>query len=85
MPIVCPHCDSLNTKQLKKTTVPGYSRFRCNSCNRTFNERTGSPFNFLEFPTDIVMLVVRWRFRYKLSLRDLAEMFLERGLEFMNQ
>ena len=36
-------------------------------------------FNFLEYPTDIVVLVVLWRLRYKLSLRDLAEMFLERG------
>jgi hypothetical protein len=45
-------------------------------------ERTGTPFNFLEYPTDIVLLVVLWRLRYKLSLRDLAEMFLERGFEF---
>ena len=48
-------------------------------CKRTFNERTGTPFNFLDYPTDIVLLVVLWRLRYKLSLRDLAEMFLERG------
>ena len=26
-----------------------------------------SPFNFLEFPTDIVLLVVLWRVRYKLG------------------
>ena len=51
----------------------------------TFNERTGTPFNFLEFPTDIVMLVVTWRLRYKLSLRDLAEMFLSRGLVFTHE
>ncbi len=35
----------------------------------------------MEYPTDIVLLVVVWRLRYKLSLRDLAEMFLERGFE----
>jgi transposase-like protein len=34
------------------------------------------------FPTDIILQVVLWRLRYKLSLRDLAEMFLERGLVF---
>lgn len=44
-----------------------------------FNARSGTPFNFLEYPTDIVRLVVLWRLRYKLSLQDLAEMFLERG------
>ena len=39
----------------------------------------GHPLQDLEYPTDIVRLVVLWRLRYKLSLRDLAEMFLERG------
>ncbi len=50
-------------------------------CKRTFNGRTGTSFNSLEYPTDIVLLVVLWRLRYKLSLRDLAELFLERGFE----
>jgi putative transposase len=39
-------------------------------------------FNHLQYPTDSVCLVVLWRVRYKLSLRDLPEMFLERGLVF---
>jgi hypothetical protein len=39
-------------------------------------------FNCLQFPTDIVLLVVVWRLRYTLSLRDLTEMFLVRGYEF---
>ena len=30
------------------------------------------PYNHLQFPTDIVLLVMQWRLRYKLSLRDLA-------------
>ena len=37
-----------------------------------YNERTGTVLN--RVPTDIVFLF--WRLRYKLSLRDLAEMFL---------
>jgi hypothetical protein len=32
-----------------------------------------------------VFLVVFWRLRYKLSLRDLAEMFLIRGLVFTHE
>jgi transposase-like protein len=32
-----------------------------------------------------VLLVVLWRVRYKLSLRDLAEMFLERGVVFTHE
>ena len=55
------------------------------SVRRTFNERTGTPFNFLEYPTDIVLLVVLWRLRSTLSLRDLAGMFLERGFVFTHE
>src|SRR5262245_57358985 len=36
-------------------------------------------------PPDVVCLAVLWRVRYKLSLRDVAEMFLERGLVFMHE
>jgi transposase-like protein len=73
------------TRELSKRTCLGYRIFRCSACQRTFNERTATPFNFLEYPTDIVLLVVLWRLRYKLSLRDLAEMFLERGWEFTHE
>jgi transposase-like protein len=55
------------------------------ACRRRFNERTGTPFNDLSVPTDVVFLVVLWRLRYKLSLRDLAEMFLERGFVFSHE
>ena len=78
----CPHCTSLTTKERQKSTILGYQTFHCFACQRIFNERTGTPFNSLEYPTDIVLLVVVWRLRYKLRLRDLAEMFLERGFVF---
>ena len=83
--IQCPHCSSSTATQLSRKTALGYNVFRCRACRRLFNERTGTLFNFLEFPTDIVLLVVLWRLRYKLSLRDLAEMFLERGFEFTHE
>jgi putative transposase len=78
----CPYCASATTKEQTQKTALGYRTFLCSACKHRFNERTGTPFNFLEYPTDVVLLVVLWRFRYKLSLRDLAEMFLERGWEF---
>jgi transposase-like protein len=81
----CPYCTSPVTKKQRKKTALGYRVFRCSVCQRLFNERTGTPFNFLEYPTDIVLLVVLWRLRYKLSLRDLAEMFLERGFAFTHE
>jgi putative transposase len=81
----CPPCSSPATTELSRKTSLGYKVFRCNSCHCIFNERSGTPFNFLQFPTDIVLLVVLWRLRYKLSLRDLAEMFLVRGFEFTHE
>ena len=84
-PMNCPHCQASQPRKLDKTTDLGYALFHCRRCKRKFNERTGSPFNYLEFPTDIVFQVVLCRLRYKLSLRDLAEMFLLRGFEFTHE
>src|SRR3954466_3089816 len=79
--MTCPHCQSCQTRKLSIATDLGYSRFPCRSCRRTFNERTGTPFNFLEMPTDIVFQVVLFRLLLKLSLRDLMQLFLIRGYE----
>jgi putative transposase len=81
----CPTCNSVETNEYSHKTALGYRTFRCAECKSRFNERTGTPFNNLQVPTDIVLLVVLWRLRYKLSLRDLAEMFLERGFEFTHE
>ena len=35
-----------------------------------------------QYPSDVVAPVVLWRLRYKLSLRDLPEMFALRGMVF---
>ena len=50
-----------------------------------FNERTGTPFNVIEVPTDTVFQVLFSRVRFKLSLRDLVEFFLLRGFEFTHE
>jgi putative transposase len=65
----CPYCLSTTTKQQHKKTTLGYRTFRCSACRHLFNERTATPFNFLQYPTEIVLLVVLWRLRHKLSLR----------------
>jgi hypothetical protein len=71
----CPHCHSSSTTEREGRTVHGFRR----------NERTGTALNRVEVPTDIVFLVVFRRLRYKLSLRDLAEMFLVRGIVFTHE
>ena len=75
----CPRCRSTATSTRKHRTALGCKRFRCRACARRFHERTGTPFNDLQYPTDIVLLAVLWCLRYKLSFRDVAELLLERG------
>jgi transposase-like protein len=82
----CPHCHSSLTTQLKRATSLGYPTFYCRECLSSFNEGTGTRFNFLEVFTDIVFQVLMGRLRYKMmSLRDVADFFLLRGCEFTHE
>ena len=83
--MACPDCASTATTRRKGRTALGYRRFRCQACRRRFNERTGTPFNDLQYPTDIVLLAVLWRLRYKLGFRDVAELLLQRGFEVTHE
>src|ERR1700710_734672 len=51
-------------------------RLRCRACGRQFNERSAGSLNRTQYPSDVIALVVLWRLRYKLALRDLPEMLL---------
>ncbi len=75
----CPHCAAPATTAQPRHTALGYRTLPCYACRRTCNARTGTPYNHRQYPTDLVVLVVLWRLRYKRSLRDLAEMFRARG------
>ena len=66
----------------RERTTRGYQRFRCRACGKRFNERSGGILNCAQYPSDVIAFVIFWRLRYKLSLRDLPEMFLIRGIEF---
>ncbi len=81
----CPHCAATATVEQPRRTALGYRTFRCPICCRVGNERSGTPDNDLQYPTDLVLLVVLWRRRYKLRLRDLTELFLERGFVFSHE
>ena len=78
----CPKCRSTAVKERPERTAQGYRRFRCLDCTKQFNERSSGLLNRTQYPSDVIALVVLWRLRYKLSLRDLAEMFLIRGFVF---
>jgi len=81
----CPHCSSGQVSNRSRLTAHGYRTFFCNNCKRGFNERTNSPFNKCQVNTEIIFEVVLWRLRFKLSLRDLAEMYSIKGFYFTRQ
>jgi putative transposase len=47
----CPHCAVTTTQQRTKKTKLGYTTYFCQRCQRTFNERTGTPFNYFTHET----------------------------------
>lgn len=71
-------CGSEVVSERPELTVQGYRRFRWRACGKQFNERSGTVLNRAQYPSDVVALVVLWRLHYKLSLRDLPEMFAVR-------
>ena len=75
----CPRWSSTATTRRQRRTALGYPRFNCRACGRRFHERTGTPFNDLQDPTDLVLLAGLWRLRYTRSFRDVAALLLERG------
>ena len=80
-----PHGDSGATGRRGRRSSLGDRTFACHACRRIFNARSGTPFNELQYPTDLVLLAVRWRLRYKRSVRDVAELLLPRGFEVTHE
>src|SRR5215207_1499720 len=78
----CLECGSQAVTERPERTAQGYRRFRCRICGKQYNERSGTVLNHAQYPSDVIALVVLWRLRYRLTLRDLAEMFLIRGIVF---
>lgn len=81
----CPNCQDDNYLIFKTPTTLGYKQFRCRDCRTQYNERTGTPFNFIEFPTEVVMLAVHYYYRFKVSLDDVVELMAIRGLYLSHQ
>ena len=62
-----PYCESTATTKRTHRTAVGYLRFTSRACGRRFNERTDTPFNDRQYPTDRALPAVLSRPRYKLS------------------
>jgi putative transposase len=78
----CICCGSVTVAERRDRTAQGYRRFRCRDYGKQFNECSAGLLNRAQYPSDVIALVVLWRLRYRLTLRDLGEMFLQRGIVF---
>lgn len=81
----CPHCQSNNTRLCKQKTALGYLQSRCRGCGQQFNERTATAFNFIQYPTEVVMLAVHYYYRFRNSLDDVVALIGMRGLHLSHQ
>ncbi len=64
-----------------EATARSYRRFRCRTCGRQFNERSGGVLNRTCLPSGVIAFVVFCRLRHRLTLRDLSEIMASRGIE----
>ncbi len=76
----CSGCGSAAATERPERTAQRYRRFRRRPCGKRCDERSGTVLNRAQYPFDVIALVVLWRLRYKLSLRDLPERFAQRGM-----
>ena len=81
----CPHCQSSNTYCCKTKTILGYLQYRCRCCGSQYNERTGTSLNFIQYPTEVVMLAVYYYYRFRNSLDDVVELMALRGFNLSHQ
>ena len=81
----CVCCGSAAVTERPERTAQGYRRYRCRDRGKQFNERSAGGLNRTQYPSGIIALVVLWRLRYRLTLRDLAEMFPQRGIVFSHE
>ena len=48
----CIECGSAAVTERPERTAQGYRRFRCRTCGKQFNERTGTLLNRAQYPSD---------------------------------
>ncbi len=64
---------------------PGLPPVPLQGLRQAVQRRSAGALNRTQYPSDVIALVVLWRLRYRLTLRDLCEMFLHRGIVFNHE
>src|SRR3954447_6403641 len=50
----CLECGSEAVTERPERTAQGYRRFRCRTCGKQFNERSGTLLNRTQYPSDVI-------------------------------
>ncbi len=80
----CPHCSATSTCKDGRDRA-GKQRYRCSTCRRSFTDLTGTPFTKHRWPRDVIIMAVRWSFRFRLSAANVRDLLAERGMGVSRQ
>ena len=80
----CPHCSNTRTSKDGQDRAKR-QRYRCLACQRSFTDRTGTPFENHRWPQDVIVMALRWYFRYRLSAANVRDLLAERGMDASRQ
>lgn len=81
----CISCNSINVLKCTAVTKQGLAQYRCRHCGKYYNERSGAAYNFMQYPVEIITLVVFFYYRYKLSLVDITEIMALRNVNLSHE
>lgn len=80
----CPRCSSTRTHKDGRDRAKK-QRYRCSTCQRSFTDRTGTPFTNHRWPRNVIVMAVRWYFSYRLSAANVRNLLTERSLDVSRQ
>ena len=81
----CPDCQSTQFYTCHNTTNLGYKQYRCRHCKKQYNERTGTPFNFVTHRSEVVIMTLYYYYSFKMSLDDVVIVMALRGFHLSHQ
>ena len=80
----CPHCQQIIVTRDGRDRHRR-QRFTCGGCGRDFTIRSASAFSGYRWPTDVILMAVRWYLRHPLSATSVMELLAERGIDVSNR
>ena len=77
--VAIAHCCKIGSTKFRKQAVGTPTKTRID--RKTLSVEIAKVLKRLHYPLEVILLSVRWYVAYSLSLRNLEEMFAERGFE----